>query len=153
MRKALSAVLLAIFLLTAFAFPAWAEVYRGASLDNLRSETYEGKVVLTWDVDVRKDVGVAYGDTKVTIRKSRDNYGLNEAEVVKTLPLTQAGTVRMTWTDHDVSPGETLYYRVETGSVSWRFKSVSVTVSAAPREEPRTPGEPTGLDERRRAYA
>ncbi len=148
MKKILNIVVLAVFIILA-ATPACAETYRGSKLYDLRAETYEGKVVLTWKVDVRKDVGPMWGDTKVTIKKSDSRYMKDKGKVVATLPLTREGTMEMTWTDNDVSPGETWHYRVETGTVSWRFEETSVTVSDAPQGEGSAS---TGTEDLRKEY-
>jgi len=144
MRRAL-VLLILVALVFSLVAPAWADTtYRGKSVENLTAKSYDNKVELTWTVNVVENVGIIFGDTKVTIRRTDNpNKGWDRASVVQTIPLTEAGEVRMSWTDTGVSPGEKWYYRVSTGDVAARWKETGpITVLATPEPTPEEPGQP-----------
>lgn len=123
----------------------------------VRNETFtpdgillKPSVTLTWWVDAES--GPAFGDREITIRRSHHRDTVDRAPIFKVLPGPSAevkGHV-MVWTDEHVRPGETYFYRVESGRLNpLRFDVVKATVGGAPGETEK----PQSLDERRQEYA
>ncbi|MBO8128953.1 MAG: hypothetical protein H0Z39_07110 [Peptococcaceae bacterium] len=128
------AVLLCI-LSCVFPRVVWAgDVYRVSGISNLRAETYEKKVVLTWTASVKKNVGRVFGDTKVTVWRGPNEYNLKKVAVLDAPRKT--GDVTMTWTDTSGLIADREYvYKVSSGDAAWRWKTVNVVVSDRPEEQ------------------
>ncbi len=158
MRRLLCFALLVVFLF-APALVAAAETYKGTRLYDLRVEVHRAgstddpepvyNVTLTWKCDAES---VGFGDTKVTIRRSSSGHQLDKADVIKTMPITQAGKgVVMTWTDYAAPQGE-FWYRAETGSANWRFATAKAVVGA-PADQRAGADAGADLEDRRQEYA
>lgn len=118
-------------------------------------------VTLTWRVRAHDTPDPFLGDRKITIRRGPDRDNVWEAPVIHTIPgpSTEGENLVMTWTDESVRPGETYFYRVESGRFSpYRHATVRAAVPGTlPAEESPAAGSPgkgpqQSMEERRAEY-